>query len=55
MYVYGSVKFLEEGDQLRIKFDYTVLRNPNNVDTDSKEFIDVINKILHENIMIEAT
>jgi hypothetical protein len=25
------------------------------VDTDSKEFIDVINKILHENIMIEAT
>lgn len=53
MYYYGDVKFLEENDQLRIKFDYSVIRNPNNVDTESKEFIDTISLILHDNIEIE--
>jgi len=53
MYSYGAVKFIEENDQLRIKFDYTVVRNPNNVDTESKEFIDTISVILQENIEIE--
>ena len=42
-YVYGNVKFIEEDGQLRIKFDYTVILNPNDCDTESKEFIDVIN------------
>ena len=41
-YVYGNVKFIEEEGQLRIKFDYTVILNPNDCDTESKEFIDVI-------------
>ena len=54
VYSYGSVKFIEEDNQLRIKFDYTVLRNPNNVETESQEFIDIINFILHKNIEIES-
>lgn len=52
-YVYGNVKFIEEDGQLRIKFDYTVILNPNDCDTESKEFIDVISSILHENIQLE--
>ena len=54
IYYYGSVRFIEEDNQLRIKFDYTVLRNPNNVDTESQDFIDIINFILHKNIEIES-
>jgi len=52
-YVYGDVKFIAEDKQLRIKFDYTVILNPNNCDTESREFVDVISTILHENIQLE--
>ena len=41
--LWDNVKFIEEDNQLRIKFDYTVILNPNDCDTESKEFIDVIN------------
>jgi len=54
IYMYGSVKFIEEDNQLRIKFDYTVLRNPNNENTESEDFIDLISYILHKNIEIES-
>jgi|TARA_Y100000052_G_scaffold11931_1_gene11728 hypothetical protein len=52
-YVYGSVKFLEEEGQLRIKYDYTVIHNPKGCDTESEEFKKLTNDILHENIQLE--
>ncbi len=52
-YVYGSVKFLEEDGQLRIKYDYTVIHNPKDCDTESEEFKKLTSDILHENIQLE--
>ena len=54
IYLYGKVKFIEESEHLRLKFDYDVVRNPNNVDTDSDKFRNIIGDILSENIEKEV-
>ena len=46
IYTDGKVKPLEENDKLRLKFEYNVHENPNDVDTDSDEFINMIGDIL---------
>ena len=46
IYTYGKVKPIEENDKLRLKFEYNVHENPNDVDTDSDEFINMIGDIL---------
>ena len=46
IYTYGKVKPIEEDDKLRLKFEYNVHENPNDVDTDSDEFINMIGDIL---------
>jgi len=46
IYTYGKVKPVEENDKLRLKFEYNVHENPNDVDTDSDEFINMIGDIL---------
>ena len=50
IYYYGKVKFIEENDNMRLKFDYNVARNPENLDTDSQDFIQIIGDILFDNI-----
>ena len=55
IYLYGKVKFIEENEHLRLKFDYDVVRNPNNVDTYSDKFRNIIGEILSENIEKEVT
>ena len=50
IYYYGKVKFVEDGESMRLKFDYNVARNPENADTDNKEFKNIIGDILAENI-----
>ena len=46
MYTYGKVTPIEENDKLRLKFEYTVHENPNDVDTNTEEFINVMGDIL---------
>ena len=48
IYTYGKVTFVENEteDNLRLKFEYNVHENPNQVDTDSIEFITAIGDIL---------
>ena len=48
IYTYGKVKFIEDKDtdKLRLKFEYNVHENPNNKDTNSKDFITTIGDIL---------
>ena len=48
IYTYGKVSFVEdkESDKLRLKFEYNVHENPNDVDTDCNDFINVIGDIL---------
>ena len=52
IYHYGKVGFAGEEDsqgKMPLKFDYTVLKKPDNVDTlDNQEFIDYIGDILVE-------
>ena len=51
IYHYGKVGFAKEekpDGTLPMKFDYTVVRNPNNVDIDDGTFIDYIGDILIE-------
>ena len=49
-YKYGNVGFAPEteavGDKLTMKFDYTIIENKIQADTDSQEFIDHIGDIL---------
>ena len=54
IYLYGKVQFIEENEHLRLKFDYQVLRNPNNVDTESENFRNIIGDILTENVEKEV-
>ena len=54
IYYYGKVKFIEENDNMRLKFDYNVARNPNNVDTDNEKFVKIIGDILTDNIEREV-
>tara|TARA_R100000742_G_C4276074_1_gene96917 strand:- start:226 stop:531 length:306 start_codon:yes stop_codon:yes gene_type:complete len=48
IYTYGKVSFIEDkkSDKLRMKFDYDVHENPEKLNTDSGDFIDVIGDIL---------
>ena len=50
VYKYGNVGFAPEseavGDKLPMKFDYTIIENKIDADTDSQEFIDHIGDIL---------
>ena len=51
IYKYGKVGFASEENadgKLPMKFDYDILRNPENKDVDSQEFIDYIGDILVE-------
>ena len=54
VYRYGKVTPIEEDDKLRLKFDYNVARNPNNVDTDNEKFVKIIGDILADNIEREV-
>ena len=38
----------------KVKFDYNVARNPNNVDTDNEKFVKIIGDILADNIEREV-
>ena len=46
IYTYGKVSPIEEDEKLRLKFEYNVHENPNECDTDSSDFINVIGDIL---------
>jgi putative sterol carrier protein len=51
IYKYGKVGFADKEDangNLPMKFDYDILRNPENKDIDNQEFIDYIGDILIE-------
>lgn len=51
VYKYGNVGFAKEPTpegKLPMKFDYTVFKNPENIDTNTQEFIDYIGDILIE-------
>ena len=52
IYHYGKVSFAPESEmkegKLPMKFDYTVVKNPRNVDIDDGHFIDYIGDILLE-------
>ena len=46
MYTYGKVTPIEENEKLRLKFEYNIHENPNEVDTNSESFINVMGDIL---------
>jgi len=46
IYTYGKVSPIEEEEKLRLKFEYNVHEKPDNVNTDSDDFINVIGDIL---------
>jgi len=51
VYKYGKLLFAKNENSdgtLPLKFDYTVIKNPDNVDTNSQEFINYIGDILVE-------
>jgi len=47
IYSYGKVKFVEEGDNLRIKFEYDIIEDADSI-YDTKEFEHYIGDILQE-------
>jgi hypothetical protein len=50
IYNYGVVKFEEneEKDLAEMKFDYTIYENPNDIEGDKKDLIDVMGDVLVE-------
>jgi hypothetical protein len=50
VYQYGSVKLQEVEGELKVSFEYEVFENPEEVDTNSKEFIDYLGNILVTNL-----
>ena len=46
LYPYGKVTPVEENEKLRLKFEYNIHENPNEVDTNSESFINVMGDIL---------
>jgi len=50
VYTYGKVQPVEENDKLRLKFEYNVVENPSGVDTEDKNFINVIGDILTKEV-----
>jgi len=48
---FGTVGFAKEPNEsgeLPMKFDYTILKNPNDIDTESQEFVNFVGDILVE-------
>ena len=50
VYTYGKVQPVEENDKLRLKFEYNVVENPSGVETEDKNFINVIGDILTKDV-----
>jgi len=50
VYTYGKVQPIEENDKLRLKFEYNVVENPSGVETEDKNFINVIGDILTKEV-----
>ena len=50
VYTYGKVHPVEENDKLRLKFEYNVVENPSGVETEDKNFINVIGDILTKEV-----
>jgi uncharacterized protein YutD len=50
LFQFGKVNLSEENDSLRVKFDYEVFENRNNLDTRSEKFVDYIGNILMTNL-----
>lgn len=48
VYQYGQVTPTVRGDSLHIDFQYEVFKNPDKIDTESKQFRDVLFEILLE-------
>ena len=48
IYKYGNVGFkpVEDDEKMSVIFDYNILRNPNDIDVDTEEFINYIGDIL---------
>tara|TARA_R100000234_G_scaffold118515_2_gene99110 strand:+ start:472 stop:783 length:312 start_codon:yes stop_codon:yes gene_type:complete len=46
-YQYGTIKFIEEGENVRCNFTYTLIDNPNNIEED-QDFINQLGEILVE-------
>ena len=48
IYKYGNVGFkeVEDKEKLSVIFDYNILKNPNDIDVDTEEFINHIGDIL---------
>ena len=48
IYKYGNVGFkeVEDKEKLSVIFDYNILKNPNDIDVDTEEFINYIGDIL---------
>jgi hypothetical protein len=44
---YGKASFVEDEDNLRLVFDYTLLENPDDIE-ETQEFVDEIGKILSD-------
>tara|TARA_Y100000034_G_C6713799_1_gene315429 strand:+ start:61 stop:402 length:342 start_codon:yes stop_codon:yes gene_type:complete len=47
IYNYGKTELIEQDDQARLKFDYVILSNPNNIEED-QDFVNYIGDILAE-------
>ena len=50
VYTYGKVQPVEENYKLRLKFEYNVVENPSGVETEDKNFINVIGDILTKEV-----
>ena len=48
IYKYGNVGFkpVEDDEKMSVIFDYNIVRNPNDIDVDTEEFINYIGDIL---------
>ena len=48
IYTYGKVELLDEGDKLRIKFEYDLIEDPYNSDLNVEDFEVYIGDVLQE-------
>ena len=53
VFQFGSVKLIEENECLRVKFEFEVFQNLDEVDTTTRAFNDYIGRILIENLSTE--
>ena len=42
---YGRISFDEKDDEMALKFDYSLMDNPNNLEED-QEFVDILGEVL---------